>query len=134
MDISVSLTVQKKKARIKKRSKKSGRGSRRRKVTPFISQEPLEIVSDAPSPLSSSGNAASPEANNGEVDNGIDTDTQNDDDDEGTDTEGDDYPDADQALIFNNEPHPIDYGSSSGYLLFKLREYSDSFCWQWMVQ
>lgn len=77
-------------------------------------------MSDAPFPLSLGGNVASPEANNEDMDN--DNHNHN-----YIDIEGDGHPEADPALIFNNDPHPIDYDYSSGYLLFKLRKYSDSF-------
>lgn len=130
-NIRPSLRVQKRKPPDKRASKRKGKGSHRSDDRQVISQEPLEIVSDAPSPspLSLGDNAASPlnANNNGEVDNYNDNDididmeaevevdeVEEDADAEaeagaGVDPEGDP-----ETTIYDDNPQPVDYGHAPG--------------------
>lgn len=102
------LKVQKRKPAVKKRSKKKGKGSQPPDDTQLISQEPIDIVSDAPSPLSLGDNAASPEEGNVEMDNGIEVEVEA----ESLEGQGAEDP----ATIYDN-PQPVDYGYAPGYIL-----------------
>lgn len=111
--IRPSLNVEKP---VKKPPKKKCKRSQDSEDAQVISQEPLEIGSDAPSPLSSSDNAASPEPNDGEIDNDNDDGNDNDDENdiEAVTAAGAD-PGEDPATIYNN-PQPVNYGHTPGYV------------------
>lgn len=136
-NIRPSLRVQKRKPPDKRASKRKGKGSRRLDDRQVISQEPLEIVSDAPSPspFSLGDNAASPlnANNNGEVvnyndnDNDIDIDMEAEVEVEGVGEDEDVDADADaeagagvdpegdpETTIYEDNPQPVDYGHAPG--------------------
>lgn len=128
--IRPSLKVQKRKAAVKKASKKKGRGSRRPDDAQ-ITQEPIEIVSDVPSPsLSSLGdNIASSEGNNGEIANDVEVEVEVEPEVE-PEVEVEPEPEVepeveagalaeqgaeDPATSFDN-PQPVDYGYAPEYI------------------
>lgn len=74
-EIRPSVKVQKQKNSVKKPSKKKGKGSQPSDDTQLLPQEPIEIASNTPSPLPLDDNAASTEAEIGEMDSDIEVET-----------------------------------------------------------